>query len=129
MDSSKHGMSKSEFIDDQSVATGQGAYDYKLSIEKIKNVFNLLIEETPFLIDDKAMQESSGKSQKEEFTIMIDSIRKSLGIDNMDDVELLVTTFYEFSDRHKAEMRQMEEEQEHFSSNDRTSKNASKKNQ
>lgn len=48
---------------------------------------------------------------------MIDSIRKSLGIDNMDDVELLVTTFYEFSDRHKQEMKQMEEEHEHFSSN------------
>lgn len=59
---------------------------------------------------------------------MIDSIRKSLGIDNMDDVELLVMTFYEFSDRHKQEMKQMEEEQEHFSNNDRTSKNASKKN-
>jgi len=38
---------------------------------------------------------------KEEFSIKIDSIRKSLGIDNMDDVELLVLTFYEFSDRHK----------------------------
>lgn len=61
---------------------------------------------------------------------MIDSIRKSLGIDNMDDVELLVMTFYEYSDRHKQEMKQMEEEQEHFSSNnDKTSKNATKKNQ
>ncbi len=40
---------------------------------------------------------------KDQFTISIDSIRKSLGIDSMDDVELLVTTFYEFSDRHKRE--------------------------
>lgn len=31
MDSSKHGMSKSEFVDDQSVVTGQ-QYDYKVSI-------------------------------------------------------------------------------------------------
>jgi dynein regulatry complex protein 1 len=53
MDSSKHGMSKSEFVDDQSVATGQ-QYDYKVSINKIKNVFNLLISECPFLVDDKA---------------------------------------------------------------------------
>lgn len=52
MDSSKHGMSKSDFVDDQSIATGQ--YDYKVSITKIKNVFNLLVNETPFLIDDKA---------------------------------------------------------------------------
>ena len=36
---------------------------------------------------------------------MIDSIRKTLGIDNMDDVELLVMTFYEYSDRHKLEKR------------------------
>jgi len=47
------------------------------------------------------MQESLNKPIKEQFTIQIDSIRKSLGIDNMDDVELLVLTFYEFSDRKK----------------------------
>lgn len=52
MDSSKHGLSKSEF-EDQSVVTGQ-QYEYKVSINKIKNVFKLLINECPFLIDDKA---------------------------------------------------------------------------
>jgi hypothetical protein len=58
MDSSKHGMSKSEFVDDQSVITGNNPnYDYKVSIGKIKNVFKILMEETPFLIDDKALQE------------------------------------------------------------------------
>ncbi len=104
MDSSKHGLSKSEFVDDQSVATGQ-QYEYKVSIARIKNVFNILTEECPFLIDDKAYQESMSKPQKEAFTIQIDSIRKSLGIDNMDDVELLVLTFYEFSDARKEEQR------------------------
>lgn len=93
---------------DQSVVTGtQGGvntsgiqqYDYKVSINKIKNVFKILISECPFLIDDKAMVESEGKQVKEQFTIQIDSIRKSLGIDNMDDVELLVLTFYEFAER------------------------------
>lgn len=106
MDSSKHGMSKSEF-EEQSVVTGaspggQGTsqqYDYKVSIAKIKNVFKLLINECPFLIDDKAYAESQNKPTKEQFTIQIDSIRKSLGIDNMDDVELLVLTFYEFAER------------------------------
>ena len=111
MDSSKHGMSKSEFEGDQSVVTGtqggantsniQQAYDYKVSIAKIKNVFKLLINECPFLIDDKAYAESEGKPVKEQFTIQIDSIRKSLGIDNMDDVELLVLTFYDFADRQR----------------------------
>lgn len=74
-----------------------------MSINKIKAVFKILINECPFLIDDKAWQESQNKNVKDQFTIQIDSIRKSLGIDNMDDVELLVQTFYEFSDRHKQE--------------------------
>jgi dynein regulatory complex protein 1 len=82
-----------------------------VSIGRIKNVFKLLITECPFLIDDKAFQESAGKSVKEQFTIQIDSIRKSLGIDNMDDVELLVLTFYEFQDALKAES----EPEEHHS--------------
>ena len=113
MDSSKHGMSKSEFEGDQSVITGtqgganmsgaQQQYDYKVSIAKIKNVFKLLITECPFLIDDNAFAESYDKPVKEQFTIQIDSIRKSLGIDNMDDVELLVLTFYEFDERLRLE--------------------------
>ena len=114
MDSSKHGMSKSEFVDDQSVATGQ-QYDYKVSINKIKSVFKMLIEECPFLVDDKAYQESSNKSAREQFTIQIDSIRKSLGIDNMDDVELLVMTFYEASDRNKQAQQMQEDEEEQLS--------------
>jgi len=79
------------------VATGQ--FDERVSINKIKNVFKLLINETPFLIEDKALIESEGKTVKEQFSIEIDSIRKTLGIDNMDDVELLVLTFYEYADR------------------------------
>lgn len=114
MDSSKHGMSKSEFEGDQSVITGtQGAnqsnaqqptYDYKVSINKIKNVFKLLITECPFLIDDKAFSESYDKPVKEQFTIQIDSIRKSLGIDSMYDVETLVLTFYEFAERQRLDL-------------------------
>ena len=79
MDSSKHGMSKSEFEGDQSVITGtqnnQNAsavnqtYEYKVSIARIKNVFKLLINECPFLIDDKAYAESANKSAKEAFSI------------------------------------------------------------
>mmetsp|Transcript_45775 Transcript_45775/g.33480 ORF Transcript_45775/g.33480 Transcript_45775/m.33480 type:complete len:107 (+) Transcript_45775:1203-1523(+) len=95
MDSSKHGLSKSEFVDDQSVVTGQN--EQKVSVNKIKNVFRLLMNEMPFLIDDKAQTECIGKPIKEQFLISIDSIRKSLGIDMMQDVELLVQTFYEYS--------------------------------
>jgi len=57
-DSSKHGLSKSQLEEEQSIG---GNYDYRISIKKIKNVFNLLTQECPFLIDDKALQESIGK--------------------------------------------------------------------
>ena len=63
MDSSKHGMSKSDFVDDgqmshaKSQATGQGAEepsDIKDNFYKVRNVFAILIEEASYLIDDKA---------------------------------------------------------------------------
>lgn len=77
--------------------TGAGeAADIKQNFFKVKNVFTILIEEAPYLIDDKAFQLCEGKSKKEQFLIMIDSIRKSLGIEAMEDVQLLVDTFYEF---------------------------------
>lgn len=40
---------------------------------------------------------------------MIDSIRKSLGIESMEDVEMLVDTFYEFGDKKKARLAEEEE--------------------
>lgn len=98
MDSSKHGMSKSEFQDDgqMSNATGreEGNTDIKENFHKVKNVFDILISEAAYLVDDKAYQLCADKPPKEQFLIMIDSIRKSLGIDSMEDVELLVETFY-----------------------------------
>jgi hypothetical protein len=59
MDSSKHGMSKSEFVDDgqMSNSTGRGGgenQDIKDNFHKVKNVFEILINEAPFLIDEKA---------------------------------------------------------------------------
>ena len=86
-------QSKSELVDDQSVVTGN-AHDIRDKYEKIKNVFKILIAECPYLIDDKAYEKCEGKSLKEQFSIKIDSIRKSLGIEQMQDVELLVDTLY-----------------------------------
>jgi hypothetical protein len=48
------------------------------------------------LIDDRSFERCEHASAKEQFSIKIDSIRKSLGIENMDDVNLLVDTFCEF---------------------------------
>jgi len=71
-----------------------------LKYEKIKNVFKLLIEDAEYLIDDRSFERSANASKKEEFSIKIDSIRKSLGIEEMRDVDLLVKIFYEFEDKY-----------------------------
>lgn len=87
-------QSKSELVgDDQSVVTGN-ALDIRDKYEKIKNVFKVLIQECPYLIDDKAFERCDGKSLKEQFSIKIDSIRKSLAIEQMQDVSLLVDVMY-----------------------------------
>lgn len=58
------------------------------------------------MIDDRAYERCEGASLKEQFSIKIDSIRKSLGIDNMEDVELLVDTLYIYEAKYR---RQIEE--------------------
>lgn len=88
-------QSKSELVDDQSVVTGN-AHDIRDKYEKIKNVFKMLIVECPYLIDDKAIEKCEGQNLKSQFSIKIDSIRKSLGIEAMQDVELLVDTLYSY---------------------------------
>ena len=50
--------------EERSAATG-AAGDIKEKYDKIKNVFKILISETPFLMDDKSMSECEGKSEKE----------------------------------------------------------------
>ena len=70
----------------------------------------MLIDEAPFLIDDKAFDKCEGKSLKEQFAIQIDSIRKALGIDQMEIVELLVECFYGYEER--AEKERLEKERE-----------------
>lgn len=51
----------------------------------------------PFLIDDQSSIDCEGKTEKQVFNIQLDSVRKALDIDTMEDVELLVQTFYEQS--------------------------------
>lgn len=60
--------------------------DKALKYEKIKNVFKLLIDEADYLIDERAFERCETATVKEQFSIKIDSIRKSLGIENMEDV-------------------------------------------
>jgi hypothetical protein len=68
MDSSKHGMSKSELVDDGQMSNETGAVenqDIKDNFFKVKNVFDILINEASFLIDDKAMAMCENRAPKD----------------------------------------------------------------
>lgn len=108
-------QSKSELVDDQSVAT-KNENTTREKYERMKQVFRFLIDQAPYLIDDKAVERCAGASAKEQLKIKIDSVRKSLGIDDMNDVELLVDTLYSYQEEHEKrleeERKRMEEEEQ-----------------
>lgn len=107
-------QSKSELVDDQSVAT-KNENTTREKYERMKQVFRFLIESAPYLIDDKAIERCMGVDAKEQLKIKIDSVRKSLGIEDMADVELLVDVLYKFQESHEKrleeERKRMEEEE------------------
>ena len=77
---------------DQAAETSQIAGSEKdmsanrVKYEKIKNVFKMLIDEAEYLIDDRTLEKCRSLPAKQQFSLKIDSIRKSLVIDNMEDV-------------------------------------------
>lgn len=73
----------------------------QVSMTKIKKVFTLLAEEASYLLEDKVKDQLLGLSEKEQLTLKIDSIRKTLGIETMDDVQNLVNLFYQHSANQK----------------------------
>ena len=81
-------------------------------MNRIKQVFNLLAEECYFLLEDKVLQQCEGKNEKEQFTIKVDSIRKTLGVDNMSDVELMVNIFYDHANKGEDELYESEGEED-----------------
>lgn len=80
------------------------------NFHKVKCVFDVLIEEASYLIDEKAFKACEGKTKKQQFLIMIDSVRKSLSIETMEDIKLLIDVFYEFGPKKKAQLRKEEED-------------------
>ena len=88
-------QSKSALDDDQSVAT-KNENTTREKYDRMKQVFKFLIDEAPYLIDDKSQERAEQADGKEALKIKIDSVRKSLGIEDMEGVELLVETFYNF---------------------------------
>lgn len=100
-----HAHSKSELVDDQSVGT-KNENTTREKYERMKQVFRFLIEECPYLIDDKASERSMGVDGKEALKIKIDSVRKSLGIEDMADVELLVDVLYKYQEKHEEKLEE-----------------------
>jgi hypothetical protein len=82
-------------------------------MNRIKQVFDLLAQECSFLLEDKVLQQCEGMGEKEAFTVKVDSIRKTLGVDTMADVELLVNIFYDHSNKGEDELYESEGEEEH----------------
>ena len=86
-------------MDDQSEAT-HNANTTRDKYQRIKNVFKFLIQHAPFLVDDKSYERCEDKSPKEQFAIKIDAIRKSLDIETMEDVHLLVEELFKFQENY-----------------------------
>ena len=105
------GQSKSELVDDQSVAT-KNENTTREKYEHMKQVFRFLINEAPYLIDDKAYERAMDAEPKESLKIKIDSVRKSLGIEDMADVELLVDVMYKYQGEHEARLEEEKKEME-----------------
>lgn len=90
------GQSKTELADDQQSHGTKNENTTREKYERMKQVFHFLINEAPYLIDDKSAERASMVGGKESLKIKIDSVRKSLGIEEMADVELLVDVLYKY---------------------------------
>lgn len=102
-------MSHSTAKEEMDKGVSQDNPDLRDNFFKVKHVFDILIREAPYLLDDKSLQLAMEKGPKETFLILIDACRKSLGIESMEDVELLVETFYEFGAKKKARVEEEDE--------------------
>jgi len=115
MDQSAAKESRSDLGEQQDESTVDGVVHSNEGIrnkyERIKNVFRILIEEAPYLIDDKTFEKCEGKPLKEQFSYQIDGVRKALGIDQMEDVELLVDCFYDYESVKRKEEEEKDKEE------------------
>ncbi|CAI2360760.1 unnamed protein product [Moneuplotes crassus] len=99
-----HGQSKVDIGETQSHLTGvDKTEEEKIPISKIKKVFLMLIEEMPYLIEDKVEIECESLEPKKAFKKRLDAVRKSLDITEKITLYMLVNSFYEFSQNKKFE--------------------------
>jgi len=86
--------------------------------ERMKQVFRFLITNAPFLIDDKALERCADATPKEKLKIQIDSVRKSLGIEDMEYVELLTDVLYGFQEKHEKALEEQRKRLEEDEANE-----------
>ena len=107
------GQSKMDIGDTQSHMTGgDKTEEGKVPIRRIKRVFQLLIDEMPYLIEDKILLECEDKAPNTAFKLQLDAIRKSLDITEKHTLYMLVNTFYDYSNSKKSGRYMDEEEDE-----------------
>jgi len=70
----------------------------KYSSTKVKKVLDLVKEETQFLLDIKVREQIANLPQEQKDVLQIDAILRYIGVESQEDVDLLVTTFYNGQD-------------------------------
>merc|ERR1712083_58379 len=70
----------------------------KFSSTKVKKVLDLVKEETQFLLDIKVLEQIQSIPAEQKDVVQIDAILRYIGVESQEDVDLLVTTFYNGQD-------------------------------
>lgn len=70
----------------------------KFSSTKVKKVLDLVKEETQFLLDIKVREQIQNIPAEQKDVVQIDAILRYIGVESQEDVDLLVTTFYNGQD-------------------------------
>jgi dynein regulatory complex protein 1 len=70
----------------------------KYSSTKVKKVLDLVKEETQFLLDIKVREQIAALAQEQKDVVQIDAILRYIGVESQEDVDLLVSTFYNGQD-------------------------------
>jgi len=70
----------------------------KFTSTKVKKVLDLVKEETQFLLDIKVREQIQSIPAEQKDVVQIDAILRYIGVESQEDVDLLVTTFYNGQD-------------------------------
>eukprot|EP00921_Rhytidocystis_pertsovi_P001099 GHVQ01001868.1.p1 GENE.GHVQ01001868.1~~GHVQ01001868.1.p1 ORF type:complete len:387 (+),score=58.10 GHVQ01001868.1:461-1621(+) len=80
------------------VSEDSGVYKRRYSPSKIKKVLDFVSSECHFLLDYKIKEELIGMDSEQQTLVQVDAILKYVGVENQDDIDLLVSLFYQGQD-------------------------------